>query len=105
MQPDDVEGALFKITQTNGDRSVKLAKDGLAAATDRAMRNGKVGRNVARLALRPKGASAGRPSYAMTAVQAAVPLKVAVDDTTLARCYTTVALLTGVRTEEMRELT
>ena len=60
-------------------------------------------RNVALLVDPPRG-TAGRPSEALTADQAARLLAAAEADEAM-RAYVVVSLLTGARTEELRALT
>ena len=105
-----VELAVHDVDAWLADRATMLSTDTvqrlhgiLRAVLRRAQAHDHVKRNVALLVDPPRG-TAGRPSKALTADQAARLLAAAEADEAM-RAYVVVSLLTGARTEELRALT
>lgn len=102
LSADDVDRWLALKSKTLSTRSLQAIHSCLNRAIRRAMARDKVKRNVADLCSIPQG-RAGRPSKALTFVQAEAVLSAA-EGSRLA-AYVVVSLLTGARTEELRALT
>jgi integrase len=105
-----VELTVHDVDAWLADRATMLSTDTvhrlhgiLRAVLRRAQAHDHVKRNVALLVDPPRG-TAGRPSKALTADQAARLLAAAEADEAM-RAYVVVSLLTGARTEELRALT
>jgi integrase len=105
-----VELTVHDVDAWLADRATMLSTDTvqrlhgiLRAVLHRAQAHDHVKRNVALLVDPPRG-TAGRPSKALTADQAARLLAAAEADEAM-RAYVVVSLLTGARTEELRALT
>ncbi|MDP9608849.1 tyrosine-type recombinase/integrase [Streptomyces demainii] len=102
LSADDVDRWLTSKAPALSTRTLRLLHSLLNRAVRRAMARDKVKRNVVELCSIPKGRE-GRPSKALTLVQAEAVLNAAADSRLHA--YIVVALLTGARTEELRALT
>jgi integrase len=97
----DVRRVLTFLAVGNSSRTVTIAHNALTRAVRHAEANRHVVHNVAALVDTPKG-QPGRPSRALTAVQAAAVLKAAGESRLGA--YVVLCLMTGIRTEEARAL-
>jgi integrase len=103
LSVEDVDGWLASKRDVLGTRSLKIVHSILNRSVKNAMRRDKVKRNVVDLCDAPEG-RAGRPSKALTLNQAESVLKAADDAAVRIRAYIVLSLLTGARTEELREL-
>ncbi len=103
LSVEDVDGWLASKRDVLGTRSLKIVHSILNRSVKNAMRRDKVKRNVVDLCEVPEG-RAGRPSKALTLNQAESVLKAADDAGIRIRAYIVLSLLTGARTEELREL-
>jgi integrase len=103
VKPDEVYDVLCTIGEHTSTRNVQITHNCLSRVFDHAERNRRVNWNAAKLADRPEGKGAGRPSNALTPEQAAALLRAAKD--TRLNAYIVLSLLTGIRTEEARALT
>jgi integrase len=101
LSADDVDKWLAVKAKTLSTGTLQVIRSCLNRAVKRAMARDKVKRNVVELCTIPTGRS-GRPSKALTLVQAEAVLDVAAG--TSMHAYIVVALLTGARTEELRAL-
>jgi hypothetical protein len=101
LTADDVDTWLDSLTGKLSTRSMQAVHSLLRRAIRQAQVRDKVGRNVAELVTTPKGRE-GRPSRALDRDQAAAVLKHAKRSSLHA--YVVVSLMTGIRTEEAREL-
>jgi integrase len=97
----DVRRALVQLAAVRSSRTVAIAHNALTRALRHAEANRHVMHNVAALVDTPKGQS-GRPSKALTAVQATAVLKAA--EGSRLSAYLVLCLMTGIRTEEARAL-
>jgi len=97
----DVRSALSTMAATYSSAAVTMGHLALKRTIRHAEAHDKVIRNVAMLVDTPKG-QAGRPSRALSRVQAAALMQAA--SGTILEAYTTVSLTTGMRTEEARAL-
>ncbi|WP_231493663.1 site-specific integrase [Nocardiopsis sp. CNT312] len=102
LTADDVDDWLDERAEHLATSTLKQCLDLLRRAIRHAQRRNRVLRNVAELVDPPEG-RAGRPSKALNLEQAKAVLAVARSRRLYA--YVMVSLLTGVRTEEARELT
>ena len=102
MTASQVQHALSAFAATRSTATVFLAHNCLKRAIRQAEARDLVRRNVAELVSTPTGKGKGRPSRSLTLVQATALMAVA-EDTTM-NAYTVIALTTGIRTEEAREL-
>ncbi|MFC9243242.1 tyrosine recombinase XerC [Streptomyces sp. NPDC057136] len=102
LSAEDVDRWLAAKAKVLGTRTLQAVHSCLNRSVKRAMARDKVKRNVVELCAVPQG-QAGRPSKALTFVQAGAVLKAA--EGTSMYAYIVVALLTGARTEELRALT
>jgi integrase len=103
LSVEDVDGWLASKRDVLGTRSLKIVHSILNRSVKNAMRRDKVKRNVVDLCEIPEGRT-GRPSKALTLSQADSVLKAADDAPIRIRAYVVLSLLTGARTEELREL-
>ncbi|MEV5898163.1 tyrosine-type recombinase/integrase [Nonomuraea fuscirosea] len=103
LSVEDVDRWLASKVGILGTRSLRLVHNILDRAVRNAMSRNKVKRNVVELCEVPEG-RAGRPSKALTLDQAEAVLKAAEGATPRMRAYIVTSLLTGARTEEMRDL-
>jgi integrase len=99
----EVRRALVSIAKTRSTRSVQIAHNTLTRSVHRAAAHDLVGRNVAALAERPQGQTAGRPSKAMTRDVAVRLVQAAEADPNIGS-YLILSLMTGIRPEECRAL-
>jgi integrase len=99
----DVRRALVSIAKTRSTRSVQIAHNTLTRAVQRAAAHDLVARNVAVLAERPQGQTAGRPSKAMTR-DVAIRLVQAAEADSIIGSYLILSVMTGIRPEEARAL-
>lgn len=97
----DVDRWLVTEAATAGTRTLRLMHSLLHRAVDHAMARDKVKRNVVGLCRVPTGRT-GRPSKSLTLPQAEAVLAAA--DGTPMHAYIVLSLLTGARTEELRQL-
>ncbi|MFD7720610.1 tyrosine recombinase XerC [Streptomyces sp. NPDC059814] len=102
LNAEEVDRWLAAKAKILGTRTLQAVHSCLNRSVKRAMARDKVKRNVVELCAVPQG-QAGRPSKALTYVQAGSVLKAA--EGTSMYAYVVVALLTGARTEELRALT
>ncbi|MFI6609392.1 tyrosine recombinase XerC [Streptomyces sp. NPDC050507] len=102
LNAEEVDRWLAAKAKILGTRTLQAVHSCLNRSVKRAMARDKVKRNVVELCAVPQG-QAGRPSKALTFVQAGSVLKAA--EGTSMYAYVVVALLTGARTEELRALT
>ncbi|MEU7254368.1 site-specific integrase [Streptomyces rimosus] len=102
LSAEDVDKWLADKAQRLSTRTLQGIHSCLNRAVKRAMARDKVKRNVVELCSVPTG-QPGRPSKALTLVQAEAVLRAAAD--TPMHAYVVLALLTGARTEELRALT
>lgn len=102
LSAEDVDRWLAVKARTLSTRTLQGLHSCLNRSVKRAMARDKVKRNVVELCAVPAGRP-GRPSKALTLVQAEAVLKAA--EGTSMYAYIVVALLTGARTEELRALT
>ncbi|MFF0077384.1 tyrosine recombinase XerC [Streptomyces sp. NPDC005494] len=102
LSAEDVDRWLAAKSRVLSTRTLQAVHSCLNRSVKRAMARDKVKRNVVELCAVPQG-QAGRPSKALTFVQAGAVLKAAAG--TSMHAYIVVALLTGARTEELRALT
>lgn len=103
LSVEDVDRWLASKTKVLGTRSLKLSHNILNRSVRNAMRRDLVKRNVVELCEVPTG-RAGRVSKALTIDQAEAVLKAAETATPRMRAYIVLSLLTGARTEELRDL-
>lgn len=103
LSVEDVDHWLAGKVGVLGTRSLRLIHSILDRSVRNAMSRNKVKRNVVELCEIPEG-RAGRPSKALTLDQAEAVLKAAEGATLRMRAYIVTSLLTGARTEEMRDL-
>ena len=82
---------------------MQIAHNTLTRAVQRAAAHDLVARNVAALAERPQGQTAGRPSKAMTPDVAIRLVQAAEADSTIGS-YLILSVMTGIRPEEARAL-
>ncbi|HTA14939.1 MAG TPA: site-specific integrase [Solirubrobacteraceae bacterium] len=82
---------------------MQIAHNTLTRAVQRAAANDLVARNVAALAERPQGQTAGRPSKAMTR-DVAIRLVQAAEADSIIGSYLILSVMTGIRPEEARAL-
>jgi integrase len=101
LSADDVDTWLEGLAGKLSTRSLQAVHSILRRAIRQAQTRDKVGRNVAELVTTPKGRP-GRPSRSLTLDQATAVLEQAQASPLYA--YVVVSLLTGIRTEEAREL-
>jgi len=102
LSAEDIDKWLAHKAATLSTRTLQSLHSCLNRAVKRAMARDKVKRNVVALCSVPKG-QAGRPSKALTMIQAEAVLIAAEHSRT--RAYIVLSLLTGARTEELRALT
>lgn len=101
LSADDVDQWLAEMAETLSTRSLREVQSVLKRAITRAQARDKVKRNVVLLCGIPKGRD-GRPSKSLTLAQAEALLDAA--QGTPLHAYIVVSLLTGARTEELRDL-
>jgi len=101
LNADDVDKWLDGLTSKLSTRSLYIVHSILRRAIHQAQARDKVLRNVAELVTPPKGRP-GRPSRSLTLDQANAVLEKA--QASSLHAYVVVSLLTGIRTEEAREL-
>ena len=101
LSADDVDTWLADTAQVLSTRSLREVQSVLKRAITRAQARDKVKRNVVLLCDIPKGRP-GRPSKSLTLAQAEALLSAA--ENTRLHAYIVVSLLTGARTEELRDL-
>lgn len=102
LSADDVDKWLAAKAPELSTSSLRIIQSILKRAIDRAQARDKVKRNVVLLADIPTG-RAGRPSKALTLVQAEAVLTAA--EGTPLHAYVVLSMLVGARTEELRALT
>ncbi|WP_240051296.1 site-specific integrase [Pseudonocardia sp. EV170527-09] len=102
LSAEDVDRWLAEKSTTLSTRTLRDIRSILRRAIDRAQARDKVKRNVVLLSEVPVGQE-GRPSKALTFEQAEALLNATPGST--AGAYIVLSLLTGARTEELRELT
>ncbi|MEV4080652.1 tyrosine-type recombinase/integrase [Nonomuraea fuscirosea] len=103
LSVEDVDRWLANKVGVLGTRSLRLVHNILDRTVRNAMSRDKVKRNVVELCEVPEGRT-GRPSKALTLDQAEAILKAAESATPRMSAYIVTSLLTGARTEEMRDL-
>ncbi|MEV0618586.1 tyrosine-type recombinase/integrase [Nonomuraea sp. NPDC050404] len=103
LSADDVDRWLAERARHVSTRTLQEVRSILKRAITRAQARDKVKRNVVLLCELPKG-KPGRPSKSLTLTQAETVLKAAEQAKPWLRAYVTLSLLTGARTEELREL-
>jgi integrase len=103
LSVEDVDRWLAEKTGVLGTRSLKIIHGILNRSVKNAMRRDKVKRNVVDLCDIPEGRN-GRASKALTLDQAEAVLKASQRAPLRIRAYIVLSLLTGARTEELREL-
>lgn len=103
LSVEDVDRWLSSKTMALSTRSLKIVYGILNRSLKNAMRRDKVKRNVVDLCEIPEGRR-GRLSKALALGQAEAVLKAAHDAPSRMRAYVVLSLLTGARTEELREL-
>jgi integrase len=101
LKADDVEKWLKVKSATLSTRTLQALYSCLNRVVKRAMAREKVKRNVVELCAIPQG-QGGRPSRSLTFPQAAAILKAS--ENHRMHAYIVVSLLTGARTEELRDL-
>jgi integrase len=101
LSADDVDTWLANTAQVLSTRSLREVRSVLKRAITRAQARDKVKRNVVLLCDIPQGRK-GRPSKSLTLAQAEALLRAA--ENTSLHAYIVVSLLTGARTEELRDL-
>lgn len=101
LSAEDIERWLTRKSRTHSTRTLRLLKSVLSRAITRAQARERVKRNSASLVETPEGRE-GRPSKSLTFAQAQAVLDASKSSSLHA--YIVVSLLTGARTEEMREL-
>ena len=101
LTAEDVERWLSTKSQTHSTRTLHLLKSVLTRVITRAQARERVKRNSAALVDTPEGQEGG-PSKALTFAQARAVLEASKSSSL--RAYIVVSLVTGARTEEMREL-
>ena len=101
LSADDVDNWLDGLTGKLSTRSLQSVHSILRRAIRQAQARDKVLRNVAELVATPKGRK-GRPSRALNLAQAVTVLEKA--ERSALHAYVVVSLMTGIRTEEAREL-
>jgi integrase len=101
LSAEDVDKWLTAKAEVLSTRTLRLIRSCLNRSVKRAMARDKVKRNVVELCSIPVG-QPGRPSKSLTLAQGEAVLAAAVDTPMYA--YIVVSLLTGGRTEELREL-
>lgn len=101
LTAEDVERWLSKKSQTHSTRTLRLLKSVLTRVITRAQARERVKRNSTAPVDTPEGQE-GRPSKALTFAQAQAVLEASKSSSL--RAYIVVSLVTGARTEEMREL-
>lgn len=104
LTAEDVDRWLGERARTLSTRTLVDVRSVLRRAVARAQARDKVKRNVVLLCEVPVG-QAGRPSKALTLVEATALLDAAEADGSTLGAYVVVSLLTGARTEELRALT
>ncbi|GAA2726741.1 site-specific integrase [Actinocorallia aurantiaca] len=104
LSADDVDRWLAQKAEEVSTRTLQELRSILKRTITRAQARDKVKRNVVMLCELPKGRP-GRPSKAMNLVQAEAVLNAAESAAPWLRAYVVLSLLTGARTEELRELT
>ncbi|MFD7791070.1 tyrosine recombinase XerC [Streptomyces sp. NPDC059759] len=102
LSAEDVDRWLAMKSRSLSTRTLQSVHSCLNRSVKRAMARDKVKRNVVELCAVPAG-QPGRPSKALTLLQAEAVLKAA--EASSMYPYIVVALLTGARTEELRALT
>ncbi|OEV31531.1 integrase [Streptomyces nanshensis] len=102
LSAEDVDKWLAAKAEVLSTRTLRLIRACLNRSVKRAMARDKVKRNVVELCSVPVG-QPGRPSKSLTLAQGEAVLAAAADTPMYA--YIVVSLLTGGRTEELRELT
>ncbi|TYB50489.1 site-specific integrase [Nonomuraea sp. PA05] len=102
LSAQDVDKWLAKKAETLSTSTLRLIRSYLNRSIKRAMARDLVKRNVVDLCAVPRGKT-GRPSKALTLLQAEAVLKAA--EGSRVHGYIVLALLTGARTEELRALT
>ncbi|WP_214107843.1 site-specific integrase [Acrocarpospora catenulata] len=103
LSVEDVDRWLANKAQGLSTRTLKMIHGILNRSVKNAMIRDKVKRNVVDLCEVPQGRS-GRKSKALTLAQAVNVMAAADRANVRMRCYVVLSLLTGVRTEELREL-
>jgi integrase len=104
LSADDVDEWLLRKASQVSTRTLQDLRSILKRCVARAQARDKVKRNVVLLCELPKGLG-GRPSKALTVEQAREVLLATNAARTWLRAYIVLSLLTGVRTEELRDLT
>jgi integrase len=104
LSADDVDQWFEREAKKVTTRTLQELRSILKRSVARAQARDKVKRNVVLLCELPTGRP-GRPSKSLTLVQAAAVLNAADNAATGIRAYIVLSLLTGARTEELRELT
>jgi len=97
----EVRTSLESMSRQYSTRYLQIARNSLERAIRFAQVHERVNRNVAELIEAPRG-RVGRPSKSLSLAQAQALLKAAEDNSLYA--YVVVSLLSGIRTEEVREL-
>ncbi|GAA0970883.1 site-specific integrase [Acrocarpospora macrocephala] len=103
LSVEDVDRWLAGKAQGLSTRTLKMIHGILNRSVKNAMIRDKVKRNVVDLCEVPEG-RAGRKSKALTLAQAVAVMAAADRANVRMRCYVVLSLLTGARTEELREL-
>jgi integrase len=104
LTADDVDEWLHKKAAVLTTRTLQDLRSVLRRSIDRAVKRGKVKRNVVLLCDDLPTGKPGRQSKSLTYTQANALLTIAEDDESTIGAYIVVSLLSGVRTEEARPL-
>src|SRR5437868_2923146 len=105
LTADDVERFLDECAEDMTTQTVKIVHGLLRRSIRLAERRDKVGRNVARLVDTPQGKRPTRRSRSMSLKQATKLLKIAQGAEHRLGAYVILAIVSGLRTEELRALT
>jgi integrase len=100
LTANELQAALRKVAAARSTRTLQVMHNALERAIRHAEADDPVGRNVASLIRPPEGKAPGRPSKALTAVQARAVLRAAEDSWLGAYVY--LSTLIDIRTEEAR---
>ncbi|MFD0856811.1 tyrosine-type recombinase/integrase [Actinomadura adrarensis] len=105
LTADDVEQWLDECSEAMTTQTLKIVHMLLRQSIQFAQRRDKVGRNVAALVETPRGKRPTRKSRSLTLDQATKLLRVAQDPQHRIGAYVILAIVSGLRTEELRALT
>ncbi|MDL4820150.1 tyrosine-type recombinase/integrase [Actinomadura opuntiae] len=105
LTADDVEAWLDDCAESMTTQTLKIVHGLLRRSIRLAERRDKVGRNVALLVDTPRGKRPSRRSRSLSLAQATTLLQVAQDPRHRLGAYVILAIVSGLRTEELRALT